>query len=164
VSRRALRRFVVVVAAAGAIDLASEAKADAPKTQYGYFGPYDVVIMDQHTGLTWQRGFGQVADFEGAASYCQGLSLPGGWRAPSYKELLTLVDENPHMSFFTGTPLAAAIDEHAFPETPTDQHYWTSSVAVGGGRYTVAFSDGTVQIESPEVPSYYVRCVQSAAP
>ncbi len=163
-TRRSLSRGFVVLAVTAVIELAVEARADAPVGQYAYFILYDVVITDDRTGLTWQRGFGQVSSFGDAASYCQGSPLPSphGWRVPSYKELLTLVDERPHISYFTGAGLPAAIDERAFPETPTDQPYWSSSLRNAQAMaYVVDFSDGTARLEGLNTALYYVRCVEN---
>ncbi len=72
----AARRLFVAFVVVGAIELASEARADAPAGQYAFFDPFDVVITDNYTHLTWQRGYGPLTDFNGAPSYCQALSLP----------------------------------------------------------------------------------------
>jgi hypothetical protein len=152
-----------VVVAAFAIELASEARADAPGQQYGFFNPSVPVISDQRTGLVWQRSFGPQTDYFGALAYCQNLSLPSlpsGWRVPSYKELLTLVDEEPHIEYGTGIPTLVAIDPNAFglgmwatPAAP----FWSSSMS-GGYGYDVNFSDGTVRTDQLATPNY-VRCV-----
>jgi hypothetical protein len=101
--------------------------------------------------------------FDAAASYCQALSLDGyasGWRVPSYKELLTLVDERPHLEYESGGDVPKAIDLNAFPGTPTAAGpYWTSSTQPAtGGAYTVSFVDGTSGLTIKATP-LYVRCV-----
>jgi hypothetical protein len=158
---------VVAVVVAFAIQLASEARAEAPAQQYGAFDQFVAVISDNKTGLYWQRGFGPQTDYWGALAYCQSLSLPSypsGWRVPSYKELLTLVDEQPHTEYGTGVPTQVAIDPNAFgpglwggtPGAP----FWSSSVVILGGRaYDVDFSDGTVNRDQLSQLNY-VRCVQ----
>ena len=117
---RWLRRGVGI---AGAITVASVARADAPADQYELFDMNDVVIQDHFTQLVWQR-YPELTTmtFDAAAGYCQGLSLgsyTSGWRVPSYKELLTLVDENPHFEYENGIAVPKAIDRSAFGVTPT---------------------------------------------
>lgn len=161
------RRPLFGVVAASAVALAADARGDAPPGQYELFNQYDVSITDAYTGLTWQRGFGQQMSFYAAASYCQALALPpsNGWRVPSYKELLTLVDETPHLEYGTGTPVPTAIDKNAFgagPSTPGTPAapFWTSSWSNAAGEaYYVDFSDGHAALDHPN-ESYYVRCVQ----
>lgn len=160
--RRALR---AAVGLAGVVTLASVARADAPSDQYGLFDMNDVTIHDVWTGLTWERypppstfGFGE------AAAYCQGLSLgsfASGWRVPSYKELLTLVDERPHLDYASGAPEQKAIDPSAFSGIACPAgDYWTSSYYGGGTAkgYAVDFGDGTASSEYVMTP-LYVRCV-----
>ena|GEM_PF-751968 len=157
---------------AAATLLASVARADAPgpqgnmNGQYGYFDQSDTTITDNYTGLTWERyPSPSTFTFDQAAAYCQGLSLgasPSGWRVPSYKELLTLVDERPHLDYSSGAPEQKAIDRDAFPGVacPVDLPYWTSSSfpAVTRKGYAVDFSDGTASSEDV-ASTVHVRCV-----
>jgi hypothetical protein len=155
-----------VAGVAGVVTLASVARADAPSDQYELFDMNDVTIQDHFTTLIWQRyPMRATMTFDAAAAYCQSLSLgsyPAGWRVPSYKELLTLVDEKPHLEFENGQLVPKAIDLHAFPATPTaGTAYWTSSTVQGGSSgYAVDFSDGTAQAASKTNTSLYVRCVR----
>ncbi len=161
-----MRPLALRAAAAGAglVALVSIARADAPPGQYRVFNRSDVVIIDNGTQLTWQRAVVyQATSFADATSYCAGLALSQtpGWRVPSYKELLTLVDESPHTEYPTGAPVQIAIDASAFPGTPVDQPYWTSSVYLQGATsaYAVRFSDGAGLAVLMATPGYYVRCV-----
>lgn len=151
-------------AAAGVLALASLARADAPPDQYGLFNATDTVIVDAQTGLTWQRyPTGQQMSFQGAATYCATLSLgtyATGWRVPSYKELLTLVNETPDWQYYEATGWQpVSIDANAFPQT-APSGYWTSSIYLGtsGYAYDVDFSSGFGQASSQQTP-YDVRCV-----
>jgi hypothetical protein len=77
------------------------------------------LVHDRHTGLTWQR---QVDHddyaWQDANAHCASLgSNGGGWRLPSLRELLTLVDV---------THYEPAIDASAFPDTPSE-FFWSSS-------------------------------------
>jgi hypothetical protein len=165
-------RIFVTFFTAWAIELASEARADAPVGQYAVFDQHDPVISDLGTRLHWQRGFAQVTDYWGALAYCQGLSLPSypsGWRVPSYKELLTLVDEQPHTEFWTGVPTQVAVDRNAFGANPSfggtpGAPFWSSSLSPATSSvaraYIVNFSDGAVSADPLLTPTYFVRCVQ----
>ncbi len=138
----------MLVGAGGAVVVVSVARADAPgqgtsDSQYGAFDETNVTITDNHTHLTWQRAAPPATTpptLGEAFTYCQGLSLgilTSGWRVPSYKELLTLVDESPHVEYdnATGARVYKAIDPNAFgldlargEQTPTSAPYWSSSV------------------------------------
>jgi hypothetical protein len=53
-------------------------------------------VLDNGTKLTWQQGYDPVPSLpNGVANYCSTLLLGGGgWRAPSVKELETIVDDS----------------------------------------------------------------------
>jgi hypothetical protein len=78
-------------------------------------------------------------------------ALGGGFRVPTYKELLTLVDPvhfNP------------AIDQSAFPGTPND--WFGSSTPVeppDGYVYFVHFTEGTT-VATSAASAYNIRCVK----
>ncbi len=165
-----------MLAAAGVVVIASIARADAPSGpggQYGLFDSNNTVIYDEFTRLTWQRAVPpKEYVFGDAANYCAGLSLgslPSGWRLPSYKELLTIVDESPHPEYdpATGSLVYKAIDSHAFGVTllggsltPTSAPYWSSSpyLAIPKSVYTVEFTTGATVPLLTGV-STLVRCV-----
>ncbi|HEX8794506.1 MAG TPA: DUF1566 domain-containing protein [Polyangiaceae bacterium] len=143
----------------------SLARADAPPDQYMLFSSVDPTIIDNYTGLIWQRAAPDtMISFDAAASYCQGLSLNGyvaNWRVPSYKELLTLVDENPHVEYSSGQLFQHAIDPNAFPQTAVDTPYWTSSLYPADPTrkaYVVDFQDGQASYDLFTQP-HHVRCV-----
>lgn len=95
------------------------------------------VALDRRTGLTWQRaGDRDDSTWADAKSYCAGLDLHGGgWRLPSIRELLTLVEV---------TRMEPAIDPAAFPDTPSE-FFWSSSrsVAPAGTAWGVNFTRGS---------------------
>jgi hypothetical protein len=144
--------------------MVSLARADAPPDQYGLFYSASVTIADNYTKLVWQRTAPPTQfSFAAAATYCQGLTLDGyTWRVPSYKELLTLVDERPHFEYGNGGLVPHAIDPNAFPQTAVDNFYWTSSIFAQGASpiygYAVSFADGTGQ-QALLTQQLYVRCV-----
>jgi hypothetical protein len=125
-------------------------RADAPPGRYTQQGG---TVHDAKTGLTWQQTVpAGTYDFTGAAAYCLTLNLDGaGWRAPSMKELQTLVDD---------TRSQPAIDPIAFPSTP-GAPFWTSSSLAGEPSiaWEVSFGDGTTTV-SPLLETRLVRCVR----
>ncbi len=153
------------------------ARADAPTDQYGFFDSSADTIQDSWTGLVWQRGTpSQPIDFYDAVAYCGGLSLATpagpttGWRVPSYKELLTLVDETPHTEYVDDGLIEEWIDANAFPQNAFPQtgtgllKYWTSSQSLSASMaYYVNFSDGSGGQE--EAGDFlFVRCVHDPPP
>lgn len=111
-------------------------------------------VRDRGTGLTWQRAApeGQL-NFAAAAAYCADLVLSDAsdWRAPTMKELQTIVDERRH---------DPALPPDVFADASSER-FWTSSVwaanaslawyaelAAGSGLYGIA--------DNP----YRVRCVR----
>jgi hypothetical protein len=123
-----------------------------------------LTVVDKITGLIWQRdGLGLRGGCSGdgnltcnwaeAQAYCAGLSLGGlsGWRLPAVMELRTIVDY---------TRVSPAIDQRAFPSTPSEW-YWTSSPSAGSSGYAwyVYFDSGYSLCNG--VGNYYrVRCVR----
>jgi hypothetical protein len=160
-ARRWLR---VSTLAGGAVVLASVARADAPLDQYGLFNLNSDVIQDVHTGLQWQRYASTTpVTYDGSFAVCSSLSLDTlttGWRVPSYKELMTLVDEEPHTEYENGALVEKAIDPNAFPGMAVDNSYWTSSLfpAQSGYAYVINFRTGIPQGDDASF-SHYVRCV-----
>jgi hypothetical protein len=123
-----------------------------------YTAPASGVVHDTKTGLDWQQGTSATKYiYADALSYCSANSagLPGtGWRLPSTKELLTLVDDR--------APVAPAIDTAAFPATQQSE-YWSATTYTPSPRtpsaWTVSFSDGSMD-SSAMTSTYYVRCVR----
>jgi hypothetical protein len=162
-------RLRAVLGLTGAVAVAVIARADAPGDQYALFNMNVETIQDVRTHLVWQRLYNAVPqqrNFQGAAAYCNTLTLPSypaGWRVPSYKELLTIVDESPHIEYENGSLASKAIDQHAFPGTLTDAPYWTSSLYPKDllRAYVVDFRDGRPLSYSLTYTAY-VRCVYDA--
>jgi hypothetical protein len=154
---------------AAAVAVAVIARADAPGDQYALFNMNVETIQDVRTHLVWQRfrnTVPQQRSFQGAAAYCSTLALPSypaGWRVPSYKELLTIVDEAPHLEYENGSLVSKAIDFNAFLGTLTDAPYWTSSLYPKDLQtaYVVNFRDGR-PVSWDLTYMAYVRCVYDA--
>ncbi len=132
----------------------------APPEQYQAFSSQDRRIRDRQTSLVWERSVSaSPVDFETARATCT-----AGTRLPSLKELLTLVDEQPHQAYDveTNTTVTKHIDPQAFgKETPVDRAYWSSSLVEDSPSrvWTLDFASGeTPTAESTDVR--YVRCVR----
>jgi hypothetical protein len=159
------RRLGSFLAVAGTVAIGAAARADAPLDQYGYFDMTAPTIFDKWTSLTWQRNVSMtIFKFDEAAAYCAGLSMPqagfvSGWRVPSYKELLTLVDEAPHLEYENASLVLKWIDPRAFFGTPVGAPYWTSSAYQATGKaYVVDLGTGTAFVQ-PVGLGGLVRCV-----
>lgn len=121
-------------------------------------------VLDTKTTLTWQQTISTTKySWTDAQTYCSTLSLNGtGWRLPSVRELMTLVDftaqHNPGV--FGGVVGGAPIDATAFPNTPNDA-FWTSSAFAHDATqaWSVAFFGGYSSI-FPVTNTNHVRCVR----
>lgn len=126
-------------------------RADAPMGRYTM--PVAGTVYDTRTRLTWQQSVdANTYTWVNAAMYCKNLALAGGgWRLPSVKELVTLVDvrqNNP------------AIDRTFFPNTPV-AYFWTSSPLAGdpSNALYVHFYYGNFNWDAV-ISTYRVRCVR----
>jgi hypothetical protein len=131
--------------------IAIRTTADAPAGRYSVNAG---VAKDNRTALSWQQTIDASAyDWSGAKSYCTKLALDGGgWRLPTYKEALTLIDP---------TSSNPAIDPSTFPGTP-GAWFWTSSPYAGliaNHAWQVFFFDGT-SIDEEATKANRVRCVR----
>lgn len=128
------------------------AHADAPPQHYTLGAD---TVRDNDTKLTWQRG-GDAMQYTwvAAAAYCAQLPVAGGgWRLPSLKELLTVVDP--------ARTTAPAIDLNAFPDAKGDI-YWSSNSYVVDTTYawTIDFRNGNSAKDHSKTAAAYVRCVR----
>lgn len=118
---------------------------------------YDIqadAVRDVGTGLTWQRLVPtETLPFDGASAYCSQLALQGkkGWRVPSLGELLTLIDERAAVS-----PM---IDVAAFPNTPSEPFWSSSTFANGPALAWYVFFDNGSGLYGLPTAAHRVRCV-----
>ena len=134
------------------------ARADAPLDQYLTFPPNDPTIIDRQTGLTWQRAPMGPMDVTAASTACAGVTLPGNWRLPTMKELLTIVDETPHKEHDDGGGEPERyIDPNAFFGTPAAK--FISADSDTSRAWYVDFGTGGAGFD-PLPLTYYVRCVK----
>ena len=117
-------------------------------------GAADGTVRDNLTGLVWQQGFSPWTQSQGESiTYCSTLAIPsgGGWRLPTVLELRSIVDES---------VVSSTIDATAFPTTPFEAFWSSSSVAgsLSGGWY-VYFGSGAAN-NVPATIAYRARCVR----
>ena len=167
------RRALLLPALLVATLILAPAHANAPADQYVTFDATSTVITDAFTLLSWQRdgvSAGLMTQGE-ATTYCAQLSLGGyatGWRLPTYKELMTLVDEVPHADTDSqGNSITVAIDANAFGygENPLvsltpNAAMWSSSLyaPAPGSAWAIDFSSGEAVNQTIDSGAY-VRCV-----
>jgi hypothetical protein len=113
----------------------------------------DGTVLDTRTMLTWQQTMAAGSyTWSDAQGYCAALALNGaGWRLPSVKELMTLVDLS---------RVDPATDVATFPDTTSD-YFWSSSSVAGsdGAAWGVSFNKGSSGAAPEDFPSR-VRCVR----
>jgi Protein of unknown function (DUF1566)/EGF-like domain/Human growth factor-like EGF len=103
-------------------------------------------ITDTRTGLEWQRDVGDFASWNAAKAYC--AAKGNGFRLPTIKELLTLVDPtrpNPQIDplfgpwsnrFWSGTPCAVSTEQ---------PNAWFLQVDNGNAQYAELTVDCSVR-------------------
>ena len=155
--RKLLSRIVLV-----AILLAVPAAADAPRDQYDRFDSDSITIRDTFTKLEWDRRAVFKSDYSGASGNCALLSsLQSSGRLPSLKELLTILDAEPHDEYEFGKLVPKMIDGLAFADTPVDLPYWSSTpaAATGDTLWTVSFKTG-LMVPLAKTSTAYARCMR----
>lgn len=127
-------------------------RAEAPPQHYAV---KDGTVRDTSTKLTRQQTIDpNKRSWGDGVRYCEELQLAGsGWRLPTLKELLTLVDPAR-----TTWPV---IDVIAFPDTPADLFWSASSFAMGASNaWTVDFHMGNSAKDHAKSTGAYARCVR----
>ena len=153
VTRARLMGRSAICAAYIAMLAGTTADAQVPPGRYTTTGG---TVHDSMTNLTWQQISPSVTyTWALAKTYCTGAgtTLGGaGWRLPTVKELLTIVDDS------RSNP---SLDVTAFGPTPTSFSFWSSSPVAGppGYAWTVNFDIG-VTISAAITDSVPVRCVR----
>jgi hypothetical protein len=167
-----MRRLFLGSCALAGIALAIVARGDAPPEQYAIFQAQTPTIKDTKALLEWER-FPEANLLAGDAGADGGMwkpeqqwaaakqrcaSLGPDWRLPTVKELLTIIDEDPHQVYFDGGTPYLYIDRYAFPTAQADQ-YWTSSAGPNNEKWTVSFATGQTQPDNASL-SHFNRCVR----
>jgi hypothetical protein len=129
-------------------------RADAPSGRYTF--PTTTTVLDTRTGLVWQRKVSATTTSQAAgASTCfnNPMALTGtGWRLPTTKELLTLLDFS----------RSNGLDSSAFPSEPSGP-YWSATKANAAGdlAWFVNFPPNNATHESAQASeAHLVRCVR----
>jgi len=126
-----------------------------PKLASNYITNDDGTVTDILTGLMWRQQTIPNANWQGALSTSESLSLAGydDWRLPNITELQSIVDYNKN------APLS--IDEAFFPGT-LSSYYWSSSSVAGDPSLTwcVNFGGGWIEPFFSKLNSYAVRSVR----
>lgn len=141
--------------------VAAVASADAPPDQYDPFKPSDAIISDHWARLDWQRVINdtQVTQTDAANIVCMGSRLP------TYRELLTIVDEDPHPVWDpeAGAATDRHIDPNAFPATPSGP-FWSMSPGSSPGTFKVVDFDTGESTDLDATATAWVRCVTDRVP
>ena len=152
--------FTAVVAIAVGASFAPNVSADAPPDQYAPFNYQDRRITDQHTKLVWERAISTTPLTTTIDAYCLAPT-----RLPTVKELLTLVDETPSLTYddVAQQNVKVHIDQNAFSYRQgyvrTDKPFCTQTLdSSAANRYVVDFGTGLAQMQGSTAPCY-ARCV-----
>ncbi len=152
-----LSKLPAIVLGLGVALFAGLPIADAQAPSYLYVINADTAL-DTQTGLLWERAPLQQysLSFTQALLQCQGLNLGGyasGWRLPTIRELLSIVDER--------QPLGPQWDRTAFSAGPLSS-YWSSTpvAATPASAWVFTFTPG-IFMETRDMAnsSAMVRCV-----
>ncbi len=123
----------------------------------------DRVVRDTDTGLTWQgcsagqsgddcvTGSASMMNWQAALLYCEDLDWGGcdDWHLPDRNELQSIVDYDSY---------GPSIDTTAFPGTPSD-YFWSSSSCAVSYAWYVDFYNGSVY-GFGKSNTYCARCVR----
>lgn len=132
--------------------------ADAPKDQYELFDREARTIKDTFTRLEWERRLSSIPrDLSISESRCNAFF--SGGRLPTVKELLTILDEEPHQEYESGAVVPKMLDALAFPDAPIGKPYWTSTQADATSMWAVNFSTGEM-VKVATIDSALSRCVR----
>lgn len=155
----------ILFAALGVAVMCTPARAKAPDGRFVVgvdptgTDPGFPVVFDTKTKLTWQQGFTgpfSADDFSRNPGVCRQLDLTvntTGWRLPTVKELLTLVDFAAPLPTVVDPP--ATIDPTAFPSTPLAA-FWSSTSSPSSPLQCVYFGGGSLGCFA----NNYIRCVR----
>jgi hypothetical protein len=112
-------------------------------------------VYDNKTGLTWQQTVSsQTFAWADANAYCASLDagVSGGWRLPTAKELLTLVD--------VARSTLPALDCDAFPGASTDREWSATPFARSSTTAWAVDLQAGYPISTTVSTSNLVRCVR----
>lgn len=141
-----------------ALMITAPAFADAPPDQYAPFDKNAKTILDQKTKIEWDRTV-RKDTFALLTLQCNGSNVSGG-RVPTVKELLTIVDEEPHLEYEQSANRPKFIDASAFPGTPYDGPFWSQTPGPTPDTVLgVDFHTGMI-VDMPKSGQGYIRCMK----
>jgi len=112
----------------------------------------DGTVTDNLLNLTWYPTLERKLTWEEAKKECEKL----GCRLPTRKELESLLDLSKH---------SPAIDAEIFPDTKTDDYYWTGDTCAWGSGFAWVVGVGSGSVGSfDKGSSNYVRPVRASQP
>jgi hypothetical protein len=118
----------------------------------------DQAVLDNETGLVWQRVMGALATTWEMAGHRCASSLTGqrmGWRLPTLAEITSVIDHVP------GNPIELP-PGHPFTG-PGDAVYWTASVNPNGAHFVVTFPSVEIGLFTDEATTRRIWCVRGSA-
>jgi hypothetical protein len=132
-----------------------------PALTQGAFEDKGETVLDQSTGLVWQKGqSASEMTWQQALAYCEAAETGGktDWRLPNKRELDSLVDDarsGPALSPLFDVPGASSM-------------FWSSTTVVGGTFYAAAWGTvlytGVSDNATDKTWSGRARCVRGASP
>lgn len=147
-----MRAAIGAVAVCVSLLAATDAAATFKKGRFTVDAKQEVVD-DAVTKRQWQRVIdGKPRTLSEAQAYCKGLPLAGGgWRAPTLRELQSLVDRSPDSQLG---------NEVYFPPPPAGAFWSTTPAGVKPGTFWQQWT--SQDWHNPELPSKtaFVRCVR----
>jgi hypothetical protein len=155
------RRFGFTLALAAAL-VTVPAIADAPQDQYEPFDRDTAAIKDAFTHLEWERRpLSTPIGYVSATTRCESGTVFANGRLPTVKELLTILDEEPHSEYESGAIVAKMIDALAFPDTPVSKPYLSTTPVDATHVWGLDFKDGKmVALDKTDLSAGLVRCVR----
>jgi hypothetical protein len=110
-------------------------------------------VFDNATGRIWQReASAALSDWSTANAYCQGLLLEAlsGWRLPSARELIDIVDYSRRDPALDGSTFRGG----------ASRNFWAydADASGGGGHWYMSAADGTTGLASNS-SALAVRCL-----
>jgi len=112
----------------------------------------DGTVTDKNTGFMWQQqDDGTMRTWDAANSYC--ASIGTGWRLPTKRELMSIVDYS--------IPYPGPTINTTYFLNTNANYYWSSTTYAyyPGYAWSVDFSHGIVNSDYNKSASMYVRCV-----
>jgi len=141
-----------------------DADLDATPKSYTNAGCGAGTVVDNHTGLCWQKDDQTSRPWDNALDYCRTLSLGehSDWRLPTAIEAVTMLDYS--CSDVANAHCSSDFNNNALNwVNGSASSYWTSSTRSDDttGAYVINASSGNLD-NGTKTNSNFVRCVRQA--